>query len=833
MNDDRPYAFVSYASADRVRVRRVTDALAAAGLPLWLDEDSIDGGANYGPSIVAGIRDCVVLLLMCSPASMGSRNVRQEISIAWRHERPYLPLLIEATEFPEEVEYWLEGSQWLEILDQPVDAWLPQVLSALAKLGMPVSQASTPPRLPPAPARAIANLPVPPTALVGREHEVTELVALVGSARLVTLTGPGGIGKTRLMLDVANQLVGDFRDGLVLVTLAPIADATLVASTIAKTVGQREAGGKSIVAGLIDYLTPRQMLLILDNFEQVLAAAPLVGELLAGCPQLKVLVTSRAPLHLRGEHEYPIAPLPVPDEHVATEVERLSRFAAFALFVERARQTSHSFSVTADNAAAIAEICRRLEGLPLAIELAAARVKLLPPAAMLARLDRRLPLLTGGARDLPARQQTLRDTIGWSYDLLDGPHQRLFQTLAAFAGGSTPEAIEAVSDDDIDVLEGLSLLLDHSLVRQVAGPDDEPRFQMLETIREYGLEQLEAGERLPTVRTRQAQFFKSFAELAEPWLLGGERDPWLQRIEADHDNLRLVLRWCLDGNDPDTGQRIATALAWFWYLHGHFTEGRAWLETSVETSRSAPLSRARARSLTGVARLAFYQLDVSRERSLADESIAASREVDDTHGLAHALVVYGLAHRRERAIWIPALDESLRLFESVGDRWGVAHASLYSAAIGITGGLEREEIPTLRPRLEQAAAIFRELGDRWQYGGALNYLALMAEIEGSDDEAGRLHRKSIAIYRETSDRWRLMLALDRLGAFARRNGQIQESLTSYDEALAVSRELGIANPEIVALHDLGRTQCAENDADAAVETMGQAMALMFELPRMK
>jgi predicted ATPase len=403
--------------------------------------------------------------------------------------------------------------------------------------------------------RRAHNLPVQPTPLIGREQVGTAVCELLRrtEVRLLTLTGPGGTAKTRLGLQVAADLLEDFDSGVFFIPLAAIRDPTLVASSITRTLGLLEKAGQSLLDSLQESLQDKQMLLLLDNFEQVVAAAPLVAELLAACPRLKCLVTSRVVLHLSGEHAFPVPPLELPDPRHLPAVDALSQYAAVALFVQRALAVKPDFRVDNANAPAVAEICVRLDGLPLAIELAAARLKLLPPQAMLARLGRRLELLRGGPRDMPDRHQTLRQVIAWSYDLLEADEQALFRRLAVFARGCTLEAAETVCQPGhdpmtdpgptLEVLDGVASLLDKSLLRQAEQASGEPRFRMLETIREYGLECLTASGEEPAVRRAHADYYLALAEAAEPALTGPDQATWLERLEAEHDNLRAALRW--------------------------------------------------------------------------------------------------------------------------------------------------------------------------------------------------------------------------------------------------------------------------------------------------
>jgi predicted ATPase/DNA-binding SARP family transcriptional activator len=455
------------------------------------------------------------------------------------------------------------------------------------------------------------NLPAQSTPLLGREQEVAAAGERLRSeaVRLLTLTGPGGTGKTRLGLQVAADLLDAFESGVYFVGLAPISDPHLVASRIAQSLGVRETPGQPLLESLRQSLRERQMLLLLDNFEHVLAAAPLVAELLAGCPRLKVLVTSRAPLHLQGEQEFPVPPLALPDRKRLPPLDCLSRYAAVALFIQQARGVKPEFAVTNENAPSVAEICHRLDGLPLAIVLAAARIKLFPPLTLLRRMASRLTLLTGGARDQPARHQTLRGAIAWSYDLLDEGERWLFRRLSVFVGGFTLDAAEAVcnAEDElnIDLLEGVASLLDKSLLQQEPGTEEEPRFGMLETIREYGRECLAASGEAEILHRRHAEFFTAFAEETAPRLLSAQRSRWLARLEAEHDNLRAAFDGCQAARSP-LALRLAGSLFWFWNFGAHFKEGwrRAQEALNVAEERTAAaragtLGRGHSRADTG------------------------------------------------------------------------------------------------------------------------------------------------------------------------------------------------------------------------------------------
>ena len=493
------------------------------------------------------------------------------------------------------------------------------------------------------------------------------------------MTGPGGTGKTRLSLQVAAEVVEEFPDGAWFINLAPISDPTLVASAIAQTLRVTETAGTSLVESLQSALRNKSLLLLLDNFEQVLPAAPLVADLLAAAPGIKILVTSRASLGLYGEHDLHVPPLQLPDPKHLPSLDRLSQYEAVRLFIERAQAAKEDFAVTNENAPAVAEICVRLDGLPLAIELAAARVRLLPPRALLQRLSSRLKLLTGGGRNLPARQQTLRGAIDWSYSLLNPAEQTLFARLAVFVGGRTVDAVEAIcnaaGDLPIDPLDGVGSLLDKSLLRQEEGPDGEARLVMLETIHEYARERLDVSGEGAALRRQHLAYFLALAEQAEPELRGAAQVAWLHRLETEHENLRAALQWALGTGEAELAVRLASALAWFWEQRSYLSEGRQWLATALALPHAvAPAVRAKA--LVGAGLLAFRQGDYAHATSLSEASLARYRELGDQQGMAGALANLGTVateHRdyaRARAL----LEESLELSRTLEDDEGIARA---------------------------------------------------------------------------------------------------------------------------------------------------------------
>lgn len=617
------------------------------------------------------------------------------------------------------------------------------------------------------------NLPVQRDPLIGRQAEIDDLKRLLRreDVGLVSLTGPGGTGKTRLALQVSADLLEEFRDGVYLVSLGSIRDPDLVASTIARAFGIEEAGEQPLLTSLVTYLRDKQLLLLLDNVEQVLASVSLVTDLLQNCPGLTVLVTSRIVLRLTGEHEFPVPPLALPDPNRPPNVHELSRSAAVTLFLRRARAVQPDFTLTSDNACCIAEICVRLDGLPLTIELAAARLKILSPPALLARLDSRLNTLTGGPRNMPARQQTLRDTIAWSYDLLTSEEQRLFRRVAPFTGGFTLEAAEfvATEGDDLgdmpslsaslDILNGLTSLVDNSLLRPIASAGDEPRFTMLETIREYAVERLEESGEAPIIRERHARYYLDLIEAAEPSFFGSTQQILLPRLKVEHDNLRAALQNALSSGETVLALRLAGALAWFWYDHGHVSEGRRWLEVVLSTAGAAPTA-AMVKALIGAGGLAHRQFDLHTATQQLEAGLRLSRVLGDDWSSALALINLGLvAHDQgdyERARLLH--EESLELCRATGNIWGVGTSlsNLGWAAL-FAGDLGRA-----RAFAQEALAVRRELGDRLGVAYTLYTLGRVALEEGNEAESLLLLAESMDLFRDHGERWGLAACLETL-----------------------------------------------------------------------
>ena len=592
-------------------------------------------------------------------------------------------------------------------------------------------------------------IPAPPTPLIGRERLIADAEALLrrDAVRLLTLTGSGGTGKTRVGLQLARNLAGAFANGAYFVALAPISDPEQIVPAIAQTLGVREEGGRPVFESLRAYLEGRHTLLVLDNFEQALGAAPAIGQLLMGCPQLKLLVTSRVRLQLYGEYELAVPPLELPAsvDGGADEPERagaLLASEAVRLFLARAEVVRPEQSFAPDEIATIAAICARLDGLPLAIELAAARSKFFAPRALLAQLSSRLNTLVGGPYDLPARQRTLRDAIGWSFNLLSAEEQTVFAALGCFVGGFTMEAAAACAAPLIapgahpDEFGGLSpvqaivtALVDKSLLRQEAGAAGEPRFSMLETIREYALEQLALRGMVEAQQQRHAAYFLALAEAAEPQLWSPQRQAAMELLELEYGNIRAALAWSQGpGGDPETALRMASALWWFWFMRSSMTEGQLWLTGALKRRDRTSLA-AQAKALPRAGIQAWFTSDYARAEALCAEGVELNRQLGDRIGVAygvHGLGLVALDRCEPRALTY--FEECLGYFRDEGHIWGVAW-SLFRLAQS-AWVLNLQGTAQVLPQLEESHKLFQLVGDKVGVAHALYSLGAVARGQG-------------------------------------------------------------------------------------------------------
>jgi predicted ATPase len=677
-----------------------------------------------------------------------------------------------------------------------------------------------------------SNIPVQRTGFVGREKEVAAAKELLlrQDVRLVTVTGPGGIGKTRLAVEVVNGLAESFPGGIHFVPLSPISDPGLIASAIVQTLGAREAGGQSAIETLQRNLQDSlraPTLFLLDNFEHLVQAAPMVAEMLAMGPNLKLLVTSRAALHVYGEHEFPVMPLALPDARSLPSVEVLSRNPAVALFVQRAVAVKPDFELNQENASAITEICARLDGLPLAIELAASRVKVLSPSSMRTRLAGRLQLLTGGSRDLPQRQQTLRAAIDWSFDLLNAAEQKLFRRLSVFVGGCTLESVEAVCDAkgdlDLDLLDGMASMVDKSLLQRVELANGESRFAMLETIREYAREKLVASLEEASTKRAHAAYCLVLAEEEVTQQSGAQGTKLLEGLALEHDNFRAALEWLTETGDAEWGLRLGAALFHFWESQEFLAEGRDRLSKLLKIPGAAAPSKARERALFAAGVLAGAQGDYAPSDALLRESLDIARLLHDKHGTAVSLNALGVVSRDrgEIATAHSQFEESLVVWRELGDQQAVARAlSNLATVVKLQGEYSRA-----RALYAECLSIFERLGDRTGVAWSLNSQGDVARDQGESAAARVLYESSLAIFRELGDRWGIAGTVADLGSLAREQGDCSAANSLHRESLNIFRELEHKRGIARLLECFACTAAAQLQAERSLRLAGAAAAL--------
>jgi non-specific serine/threonine protein kinase len=615
------------------------------------------------------------------------------------------------------------------------------------------------------------SLPKPLTSFIGRERELTQAKRLLERSFLVTLTGPGGSGKTRMCIALAAEVAGDYPDGVYFVPLAPVRDPGLVPSTIAQSIGLQDARDRPLMEHLVSQLCERNLLIVLDNFEHLLDGAAVVTQLLQETRAVRFLVSSRSSLRVSGEQECPVPPLKVPDLEAQLTAASLAACESVRLFADRASAAVPAFAVNDENASVIAQIVRRLDGLPLAIELAAARVKLLSPEAILPRLEDSLGLLTGGSRDLPDRQQTLRATIAWSYDLLSEGGRRLLAACSVFAGGAGLDAIETVCGAAVDiglpVLDGLQELVDHSLLRQVRGPGRSPvRYAMLETIREYATSRMEAMPEADQIRAAHAAAFLALVEADGRPHAGLARKEWLERVEAEHNNIRAALSWYRQ-RDPATALRLAAWMSAFWSLRGHHTEGRQRLGELLGLV-SGP-SMARVSALNGAAWLAIDQGDYARAAGLLAESIGLSQTMGDTVGEGIATVYLGRCKMSAMRIaeGAPDVDRAVALVNGAGDLPAIAFTMFYSALVALlTGRLEAG-----CDLFGRCAAMAAELGLAPLEARARQMLGYPLLDLGELAAAQAAFAEGVPVSMDIGDRWVVQIGLGGFTGLAAKTGR--------------------------------------------------------------
>jgi predicted ATPase/class 3 adenylate cyclase len=683
---------------------------------------------------------------------------------------------------------------------------LPQPEHLIQVAGPGLEREFPPPRTLGAP----AGLPQQQKGLIGREGQLEACRELIlrEDLRLLSLTGPGGTGKTSLAIHLAGSLMPNFEDGVYFVALAPVSDSALVPRAVARALGIQEVGGRPLLDVLTDALASHRSLLVLDNFEHVLSAAGFVADLVQACPYLKVVVTSRELLRLSIEFDLPVPPLELPPSG-STAAAQLESNDAVRLFVARAQDARPSFALTDESAPVVAEICRRLDGLPLALELAAARVRLLPPRALLARLDRRLPILTDGPRDLPARQRTLRDTIGWSYGLLTDDERLVFRLLGVFVGGCTLDAVEAVCTANLNVLDTMASLADKSLVRQ-SFANGEPRFSLLETIREYSLEQLEAAGEADDARRRHADVFLAMVERADPHLIGADQVTWLDRLEVEHGNLIAALTWARDGQALGdrtesgfpaalAGLRIAGGLHWYWWLGGRVGEGRRWLAEALDWDIGVGGPPARARALYAAGTLALIQGAYREAERLLDDGFQLGQSLDDLVTAGRCLTYRGIVEAYfhesgeiDRFGPLETAERASAMLEDTTDAWGQALALSQLGSHARRAGDFQSAEQTLRRSVELA----RATGERYLLGSCLPKLGNLCMDRHDYAAAEPIYREALAAFRDIREDWWTGRCLFYLAATARGRGNLLlASLLLGSSESVLARSAARLNPK--------------------------------------
>jgi predicted ATPase/class 3 adenylate cyclase len=675
------------------------------------------------------------------------------------------------------------------------------------------------------------NLPLQLTSFVGRADEIAQALQLLGDHRLVTLTGPGGSGKTRLALEVSSRVLPRFDDGVFFVDLAPLSDHAQVPSAITQALGMRDQQGRELIDTLVDGVATVDLLLVLDNFEHVLPGAWVAERLLGAAPKLRILATSRAPLRLYGEQELPVPPLALPDLDDAEQLTLLSRYEAIALFIERARAASPEFALSESNARVVAGICGRLDGLPLAIELAASRIKVLTPQAILSRLLAGPDLLTATPRNLPPRQRTLRATISWSHGLLAEPEQRLFARLSVFRGGASLEALEAVGNPEgdlgVDTLDGLTSLIDNSLVAKTEMRNGDLRFGMLETIREFAGELLAAEEDEAATRRRHADYFLALAHAGESHLTADDQVPWLNRFEYEHDNLQAAFQWTLEAEEPERGADAAAAMWRFWQQRGYLSVGRRWLEGLISSSgpnETATLAKAHL----AAGSIAYYQGDNETTDQQYRKALAVFEAVGDPHGIAEA--IYNLA-------FVPRPDAGWREARSarVAHVFAIKYGDTVSEEVPVPGAGSLDNDTEWRighgniDALRDAMNRFEALGDLAGVAKAKGNMALFLGGLGDHQAAVPLLEEAIASYRELHDRFHLVHALAAYGQGKQQLGDPAAARAAIVEALSLVDEADNSLGTGVVLEILSGLESAQGQHERAVRLFGSGREIQRRL----
>jgi non-specific serine/threonine protein kinase len=866
------YVFLSYASPERPRALEIADLLEAQGIGVWIDRKSIAGGTSWSAEIVRGIRDCAAFLVLCSPKAMASPNVQQEVQLAFETRRPILPLLLAPTELPDAVRYGLAGRQWIELGDRPDSAWLPQLTQAIRTLGAPsraatardASPANAPSSTPlSSPSAGRHNLPTQVTSFVGRVREREDVKQHLQSSRLLTLTGTGGCGKTRLALEVAGELVSSYPDGIWLVELAPLADPSTVPATVAGAIGVPEAPGQTIQSALVSFLRPRRLLIVLDNCEHLIdSCAQLANAILRGCPDVQILATSRESLAIPGEFSWRVPSLAVDALETDAPTGTMANNEAVRLFAERARAVYPSFTLGDQNLPLVAQICRRLDGIPLAIELAAGRVKALSIEQISARLDQRFRLLTGGSRAALPRQQTLAALVGWSYDLLTPAEQTLFNRLSVFAGGWTLDAAEAVCADDAegsrfsvlgsspptpqdsrptpqfyrpgtehlvprtqnldstaqrltpirrdDVLELLTELVDKSLVVAIDGPTGVERYRLLETLRQFGRERLSATDDAEAMHRRHAAYFRELVlEIGRQSLVATTSNP-RDRMKQESDNIQASLRWFVETGSGEDGLAMLRNLPNTIFLLWDPAETAGWFERLIGLLPASTPSPVRLDGLVEAAWILKSRGDWERARRFRDEALAFAQSSGDRMLLARASPRLALWFRQPD-FNLADLTSALGVFRQVGDStWTMS--TLFSVGRNCCWA---SQLGRARTYVVEGLALARELASPQHIAFGLEILGEIATP--TDIAEARQHLlESQRLFQQIGDPWGVVATTYYLARANLLESEYKEAAQRYRSVLNRTRPWRLVDRTVQAIDGLAAIAVAQGQPERAL-----------------
>ncbi len=826
-----PCAFLSsaYADAELKFVVSLKAELQTRGVTVWSSRTIRRQETHNKRSVLQeAIRAAQVVLLIVSPNTQASYHVQDTLRLARHFRRPVCAVWIDGKYLQECMpKDYAEPYTTIDAREGDDQLLRDKIIATLEQGWLSPSDPETSGLSEP-----MWKVPAKLMPLIGREEELARLHELLlgQQVRLITLLGPGGIGKTHLSKQVAMEMRERFADGVCFVSLAAISDPRLVVPAIAKELGIRQVGERPLFEQVKVALRNRHLLLILDNFEQVLKAASQLPELLAECLHLEILVTSRARLHVHGEYEFPVPPLALPDLTLLTKSDTPFHNAAVSLFLQHARAARPDFQMTSTNARTIAEICIRLDGLPLAIELAAARIRSFSSQALLARLEEHLlDVVISRDQDLDDRQRTLRNTIAWSYDLLDPAEQQLFRRLSVFMGSWSLEVVEAVykalGESASHVWDMVESLLDKSLL-QPAEQEGEGRLRLLETIREYGLERLEASGEAEIIRRVHAEYYLRFVQEAEPHLKGLQQTTWSTRLEQEQENLRAALKWLIECGEAELVLRFCGALWWFWRLRGYWIEGWRWLEAALGLSQTGGPTVARARALWAAGDLAYYQDGYLIARSLLEDSVMLCRSLEAEKELAFALVTLGVFMRLQgdRVTAEPLLEEGEKLCRKLGSSWELAYLLRKLAEYAARAG----ELKQAGEYAQESLTLAQKLGGKSLIATVLSTLGGIAARQGNLTQAIAYNQESLTLARELGDKLLVALALNNMGYFSALQGDL--TLAAYAlEGLTLARELGDRMYITTTLHSVGYVTARQGNLMQAKTWYREALSLAQEI----